>query len=77
MNLDDAPNFTFGGTYKDYSSLDTGAILNGSAGQIDINGNDNIFNQGNSKSNSFASAGDDAAARAMKNQGNKLLVLMM
>ena len=46
--------FHIGGSYSGHASLDSGALLGGSAGQIDIYGNNNQFHQGNSDSKSTA-----------------------
>ena len=49
-------DFHFGGNYTDNAYLNTGAILGDSAGQIDIIGKNNVFNQGNSKASSGSTA---------------------
>ena len=46
--------FHFGGTYTDDSHLQTGALLGGTAGQIEITGDHNKFVQGSSTAKSTA-----------------------
>ena len=46
--------FHFGGTYADDSHLQTGALLGGTAGQIEITGDHNKFVQGSSTSKATA-----------------------
>ena len=48
--------FHFGGNYSGDSSLQTGALLGGSAGKVEIYGNNNQFESGNSKSTATSGA---------------------
>ena len=81
-------NFTFSPNMSGKADLQSGEIINGTAGQITVKGDDNIFKQGNSKSDaksdgkgsagasSSTGEGDDAAAaRALKAQMGKLMEL--
>ena len=70
QNLD----FTFSPTMSGSAHLDTGEIINGTAGQVNITGSHNYFEQGTSDSSATSSGGgsgsgghggDDMAAKAM------------
>ena len=73
-------DFVFSPTMSGTSSLQSGEIINGTAGQVDIKGSDNYFEQGTSSSSATSSGsggsgsggstggnpgGDDQAAKAM------------
>ena len=80
-------NFTLAPNMSNNADLQSGEIINGTAGQVTIKGDDNIFKSGNSKSDaksdgkgsagaSSSTGGDDAAAaRALKAQMGKLMEL--
>ena len=48
-------DFVFAPTMGGKSSLQSGEIINGTAGQVDISGSDNYFEQGTSKSSATSS----------------------
>ena len=74
-------NFTFAPKMSGHTSLQSGEIINGTAGQVDIHGSDNYFEQGTSQSSATShgsggsgsgssgggrdQGGDDMAAKAM------------
>ena len=74
INLD----FVFAPVMSGTTSLSSGEIINGTAGQVNITGSGNTFIQGTSSASSSAGGhgGDDMAQKAMEAAKRRLILII-
>ena len=70
FKLQELDNFTFTPDLSGSAHLESGEIINGTAGQVDIKGDGNKFIQGTSSSNATSSGGGAAGATSSSGGGD-------